>query len=100
MGVRHCESGRCALTDRVFLRSCCVLCVCTYGGRRRCALGQAGMAVWLGRSGAAKAAGGRSIAGAVRSELSAVGLQLRVRFVPAALLAVLRTALALQPVCF
>jgi hypothetical protein len=31
-----------------------------------------------------------------RGEGSAVGLQLRVRFVPAALLAMLRTALALQ----
>ena len=33
---------------------------------------------------------------ACRGEGSAVGLQLRVRFVPAALLAMLRTALALQ----
>jgi hypothetical protein len=33
---------------------------------------------------------------ACRGEGSVVGLQLRVRFVPAALLAVLRTALALQ----
>ena len=33
---------------------------------------------------------------ACRGEGSAVGLQLRVRFLPAALLAVLRTALALQ----
>jgi hypothetical protein len=33
---------------------------------------------------------------ACRGEGSAVGLQLRVRFVPAAMLAMLRTALALQ----
>jgi hypothetical protein len=38
---------------------------------------------------------------ACHGEGSVVGLQLRVRFVPAALLAVLKTALALRsPVCF
>jgi hypothetical protein len=51
------------------LRSCCALCVCALGrppAELRAGVRwakQAGLAVWLRRSGAAKAAGGRSFAG-------------------------------------